>query len=253
MNEIITLIGCLAPYIAATTLRQMEQIIPAMLSMTGRVTMIGLARWTESGGSYRTIQGWYQRPLVWAELMWVIVRSYLLNETGRYVLAGDEVEVSKAGASTDGLGRFYSSLAGRAIPSVSFLAVWRIDVEGRHSDPLQVEQRLPSEGIGSPTLPQRGRARPKGSKNHTKAVPTLSPELRLLQQMLKAVIERLAPLQSGHVVLDGFFGTYPATYMVQQTGLHLVSKLRHNAALYLPYTGPKPARGPTPRYGEKLN
>jgi putative transposase len=84
-------------------------------------------------------------------------------------------------------------------------------------------------------------------------VPTLSPELSLLQQILKAVMVRLAPLQVKHVVLDGFFGTYPATYMVQQTGLHLISKLRHNAALYLPYTGPKPARGPTPRYGEKLN
>ena len=32
-----------------------------------------------------------------------------------------------------------------------------------------------------------------------------------------------------------------------------MSKLRHNAALYLPYTGPKPRRGPTPRYGDKLD
>lgn len=35
--------------------------------------------------------------------------------------------------------------------------------------------------------------------------------------------------------------------------MHIISKLRHDAALYLPYTGPKPRRGPTPRYGEKLN
>jgi putative transposase len=34
---------------------------------------------------------------------------------------------------------------------------------------------------------------------------------------------------------------------------HLISKLRHNAALYVPYTGPKPKRGPTPRYGDKLD
>jgi putative transposase len=75
MNEIITLIGCLAPYVTAMTLGQMEQIILGMLSISGRVTMLGLSRWTESGGSYRTLQRWYQTPLAWAELMWVLVRS----------------------------------------------------------------------------------------------------------------------------------------------------------------------------------
>jgi hypothetical protein len=40
---------------------------------------------------------------------------------------------------------------------------------------------------------------------------------------------------------------------VRECGLHLISKLRHNAALYLPYTGAKPRRGPTPRYGDKLD
>jgi len=32
-----------------------------------------------------------------------------------------------------------------------------------------------------------------------------------------------------------------------------MSRLRHNAALYFAYTGPKPKRGPTPRYGDKLD
>jgi len=54
-------------------------------------------------------------------------------------------------------------------------------------------------------------------------------------------------------VLDGFFGNYPATWVTQTCGLHLISKLRHNAALYLPYSGNKPRRGPTPRYGDKLD
>jgi putative transposase len=35
--------------------------------------------------------------------------------------------------------------------------------------------------------------------------------------------------------------------------LHRISKVPHNAALYFPYTGPKPRRGPTPRYGAKLD
>jgi len=71
--------------------------------------------------------------------------------------------------------------------------------------------------------------------------------------MITAIVARLAPLAVKHMVLDGHFGNYPATYAVRETGLHIISKLRHDAALYLPYTGPKPRRGPMPRYGEKLN
>ena len=82
---------------------------------------------------------------------------------------------------------------------------------------------------------------------------TLTPDLTLLQRMIRAITARIAPLTVKHIVLDGHFGNYPATYAVRETGLHIISKLRHDAALYLPYTGPKPPRGPTPRYGEKLN
>ena len=39
-----------------TTLRQLAPIVRAMLAMTGRITMLGLSRWTGNGGRYRTIQ-----------------------------------------------------------------------------------------------------------------------------------------------------------------------------------------------------
>jgi putative transposase len=55
------------------------------------------------------------------------------------------------------------------------------------------------------------------------------------------------------VVLDGKFGNYPSTWTVRQAGYHIISKMRHDAALYLPYTGAKPERGATSRYGDKLN
>jgi putative transposase len=88
---------------------------------------------------------------------------------------------------------------------------------------------------------------------NAKPVPTLPPDLTLLQRMVTTITARITPLTVKHLVLDGHFGTYPATYVVRECGLHIISKLRHDAALYLPYTGPKPPRGPTPRYGEKLN
>lgn len=45
--------------ISKTTLHQINLIITPMLSMTGRITMLGLYRWAGDGGSYRTIQRFY--------------------------------------------------------------------------------------------------------------------------------------------------------------------------------------------------
>jgi putative transposase len=135
------------------------------------------------------------------------------------------------------------------------MAVSLIDVQARRSYPLQVEQREPPDPVEKPAaaLPKRQRGRPKGSPNHVKPVPKLTPDLTLLQGMITAIGVRIAPLTVKHIVLDGHFGNYPATYAVRETGLHLISKLRHDAALYLPYNGPTPRRGPTPRYGQKLD
>jgi hypothetical protein len=91
MNDIVALLHCLTPYLTNTTMRQMKQIVFAVLCIPDRVTMLSIARWTERGGSYRTIQRWYYTPLDWAALLWAIVRIHLLEPDGEYLLAGDEV------------------------------------------------------------------------------------------------------------------------------------------------------------------
>lgn len=206
MPEIVALTRCLVPYLSTTSLRHMRRIVVALLCIPDRVTMLGLSRWTEDGGSYRTLLRWFQPPLDWATLLWTVVRVHLLDPNGVYLLAGDEVVVSKAGTRTYGLGRFYSSLAQRPIPAVSFLVVSLIDVQPRRAYPLQVEQRLPPAPVNpsAPAASTRGRGRPKGRQNHAKSTPTLTPELTLLQRMLQAIRTRMVPLVVKHVVLDGF-------------------------------------------------
>ena len=258
MPDIIPITACFARLVTKTELKRLRQIVLAMLCMTGRVTMVGLSRWTEGGGSYRTIQRWFQTPVEWGVLLWTVIRTHLLDSNGIYLLAGDDVVVSKVGKKTHGVGRFYSSIAGQPIPGLSFLALSLIDVNQRRSYPLALAQHLPAPKAAKPTEAitsrvKRGRGRPSGSKNHAKTAPTLSAELTLLQSQLRIVLKRIAPLPVKHLVLDGFFGTSPASWLVRDCGLHLISKLRHNAALYFPYHGPKPKRGPTPRYGDKLD
>jgi len=218
--------------------------------------MLGLSRWSERGGSYRTLQRFYQTPINWAKLHWTLVEAHLLGSSGSYLLAGDEVVVSKAGEKTYGIGYFYSSLAKRPIRSVSFLALSLIDVERRQSYPLQIEQLLPksTEETDAQQPLKRGPGRPKGRKNYEKPAPSLSPLSQTLQAMLASVTSLLGErLRVKHVVLDGKFGNYPNTWTVRDAGLHIISKMRADSALIFPYDGPKPNRGPAPRYGQPID
>jgi len=188
-------------------------------------------------------------------VLWAVTEAHLIKQGGTYLLAVDEVVVSKAGKMTHGVGRFYSSIAGRPIGGLSFVAASVVDVAQRRSYPVQVEQRLPTPKVGKVASDsvKRGRGRPKGSKNHAKTVPALNAELSVLDGMLCSLLKRIGVLKVRHLVMDGFFGNYPTTWLATKQGLHLISKLRHNTVLYFPYAGPKPRRGPTPSYGERLD
>ena len=107
MKKIISLIDSLC--LSKTTNIQLVLIIEAMLSMSGRVTMLGLSRWTEKGGSYRTIQRFFSRNHSWATWRWKLIKAQCSHCFKRdiWVLAGDEVVVTKSGKKTHGLGFFF--------------------------------------------------------------------------------------------------------------------------------------------------
>jgi hypothetical protein len=66
MTEILALLQTIAPLVEKTTLRQISQVIFGILVASGRITMLGLSRWIEKGGSYRTIQRFYDTILLCA-------------------------------------------------------------------------------------------------------------------------------------------------------------------------------------------
>lgn len=244
----------------------MSRIIVAMIAMTGRVTMLGISRWTEKGGSYRSIQRFYYTVIPWAQVFWVFFRAHLFNEQDTYLLAGDESVVSKAGKHTHGLDYFFSNLQQRAIPGLSFFTLSLVSIQQRCSYPLYMEQQIRTEAekVESKAKKQAKRAkpadtrrkpgRPKGSRNKNKVEVTLNPELQRIQKMLQSLLNTIrGTIQVTYLVLDGHFGNHPAFHMVRQGQLHLISKLRHDAALHFAYVGPKPKRGPTPRLGEQMN
>jgi putative transposase len=264
--DILALFQCLRPHVRVTTLRQFHRIAFALLVMTGRVTMLGLSRWAGPGGSYRTVQRFFATVLPWATLFWVFFRQHLYRPGEVYLLAGDEVVVTKAGKHTHGLDRFFASLYGKPVPGLAFFTLSLVSTQERRSFPLHVEQvvRSDTEKAASqakaaakqqkPSTAQRRRGRPKGSKNKNKADVTLTPELWRINSMITALLQRVAAYISlTYVVLDGHFGNHHALHMARQCNLHLISKLRSDSALYWPYTGPYAGRGPHRMYGSKLD
>ena len=263
-------------------MRQLSRIVQAMLAMTGRVTMLGISRWTQKGGSYRTVQRFFNTALPWATLLWVFFRQHLWNCNEVYLLAGDEVVVSKAGKKTYGVERFFSSLYGKPVSGLSFFALSLISIKERHSFPIRIEQRILTEeekkqskkaksnqkksangkakkGKSNNNLssqnkePRNKGGRPRGSKNKNKTEVKLTPELLQIKGWIQGLLIQIGSwLPVSYLLLDGHFGNNNALQMTRQLNLHLISKLRHDSALYLPYENPDPDKKCRRKYGDKL-
>jgi putative transposase len=243
-------------------MRQLNQIIMAMLAMNGRITMLGISRWTGAGGSYRTMLRFFHTVIPWATLFWLFFRKHLFRANEVYLLAGDEVVVSKSGKKTYGLDRFFSSLVSKPILGLSFFTLSLVSVEQRHSFPIRIEQVIKSDIeksslLSTPEikpLDKRKRGRPKGSKNKNKTDVILTSELLRIKKMINELVLLIAnfiPLT--YLVLDGHFGNNNALQMARQVKLHIISKLRHDSALYIPYQNPEPNRRSRRKYGNKLD
>ena len=68
---------------------------------------------------------------------------------------------------------------------------------------------------------------------------------------LLATFDGFIPIR--YFLLDGYFGNNNTLQMVRACGLHLISKLRRDAALYFSPTTPYQGRGRPAIYGKKLN
>src|SRR5438132_3260175 len=97
MPDILPVLHKLEPTLPKTSCRQLHRIVLAMLAMTGRITQLGISRWTDTGGSYRTIQRFFHTTLDWSQIQWRFFEHFLFRPDAVYLLAGDESIVSKSG------------------------------------------------------------------------------------------------------------------------------------------------------------
>lgn len=263
--DIFSILCCLSPCLDRTTLRQLAIIVSAILSMPDRVTMLGISRWTEKGGSYRTIQRFFKTKIDWAKVQWVFIRTHLRGDSGEIILTGDEVVTPKAGKKTYGLGRFFSSVYNKPIPGMCHLQLSLTPVEGERSYPLITQQihqtkktesskKKPSKSKSKRKAKKKKCGRPKGSRNQNRRDVEFTETQKILQENIRkalALVDNTLKLR--FFVYDGALGHNAGVRLVRQCGLHLISKLRYNSALHFPYDGPYSGRGPQKKYGDQLD
>jgi putative transposase len=265
--DILTFLACCSTLTTPTSCRQLAIIAQAMLTMTGRMTMLSMSRWTARGGSYRTINRFFAAKLPWSEMLVKFFETHLFNPKNEYILAGDETVVSKSGAETFGIDRFFSGLRSQVIKGLSFFVISLINVEERKSYPLAVKQMVRSEAEKaairarkqkiakkSKKTKSKPRGRSPGSLNKDKTKLELSPELLRINSLLSALLKLIRVFGAvKYIALDGHFGHNQAVLMAHEHDLHLISKLRKDAALFEKYEGEYSGHGPRKKYGEKLN
>ena len=65
MPDILPILLTLSPILSKTSCHHLHRIVVAMLAMTGRITQLGISRWTQKGGSYRTVQRFFHTEIDW--------------------------------------------------------------------------------------------------------------------------------------------------------------------------------------------
>jgi len=243
----------------------MSRILFAMIAMTGRITMLGISRWAGKGGSYRTIQRFFNQQIPWVLVFWMFFQQHLYQPGDTYIMAGDESVITKSGKHTFGEDRFFSGTLGIPVKSIAIFALSLIHVQERRSYPTMVQQVVRNKTEkdaararakkreakkSEPGISKRKPGRPKGSKNRDKTKVEMTPELSRLKEMLekqRSLIQGIIPIV--YLALDGHFGNNNALQVVLQCSLHLISKLRYDAALYFPYD----ESGPHRKYGPRVD
>ena len=150
---------------------------------------------------------------------------------------------------------------------LEFFVFALVDVTARKADPLAVQQTVRSAAekaaikarkkkrakrAKKANSPPRGR--PPGSRNKDKQELNLSEELVRINGLLVALLKLIRVfVRVKYLALDGHFGHNQAVLLARANDLHLISKLRKDAALYEKYEGAASGKGPPKKYGARLN
>lgn len=270
MPELSKILEILSPILSTTNITKLSKIALGILRLAVPITTSSIGR--ASDLSIRTTERFYsQANLPWLLIRVLLFKCFFHKSSVPFLLVGDETAEKKAGKSSFGINRFYSSLFGKPIRSVSFLGISLVNTQTGKSSILSIHQLIKKEepcrskkqskskkkqGKSSSNHKRKPFGRKKGSKNKPYEEPKhLS--YQLLKSSLKALLCLLGTYCPGliapYLVLDAFYGNKHYQKLSKLLELDLITKLRSNAHLIYPYVGKQLPKGRKKHLGKKVD
>lgn len=216
----------LAPIKGLSNIRKkfFTQSVILFLSLRGRINFLNMARYgTYSEKTYRTH---FEQPFAFWDFNTALIQQAC---SPHRIIAGDCTYLPKSGKQTPHLGTFWHGCVGKAMPGLELSSLAVVDVDN-HTTFHLICQQTPGN---------------------------LTDEESRVDFYVKQIIEHASELKAiaDYIVYDGAAGKKKfVDGLVDQTELHLISKLRKDADLRYLYPGPqRPGPGRPKEYDGKIN
>lgn len=198
--------------------------------LRGKMTFRNLSRYSDL--HEKTYARQFRKSFDFADCNELALTTFLPKTTTK-IAAIDCTVVSKSGKHTYGLDMFYHACHDRAERGLEFSELAVVDVDYRTAYHLSMEQTPDAA-----TLSKR-----------------LGPDKTRIDWYLSHLWRDgpLLPTEVSHLVSDGYYAKRKFVDSTCEFGLHVISKLRHDANLRYLYTGPHPKRrGARKKYDGKV-
>jgi putative transposase len=260
-------------------------IITSFLTVSGAITTRSLARYSD-----RSERSWFRflaEDYDWIKARVALFLKFSHDEKATYFLAFDETMEGKVGKSTHGIGYFYNSIIKIAERGIGFgacslvnvetgvsyfvglLQVVRTDEDKARTAAQKVQQTTQKKNAkarkaGEPAPEKKPVGRPKGTKNQSQTEENVveTPSFRTFKALFTNAIaeirKNMPKIKLQHIIGDNAYASLQYLNLAKSLNLFLVSKLKRNSVLCLPYEpilGPnqKAKRGKKPTYGTQID
>jgi hypothetical protein len=191
-------------------------------SIKGKINFLQLERFSDKCEQYFRIN--FENKFNFQGLNLAMIKERV--SSSECIIAFDPSYIPKSGKKTYGLGMYWSGCAGKP--------KWGLDICGFAA----VDTK-------------------KNTAFHLNAIQTpKSKETNLLHYYCRLIKENYLYFKelTAYLVADSYFAKCEVVQTMTAVGMHFISRLRDDAALFYPYTGPKSSgRGAPKKYAGKVN
>ena len=198
-------------------------LLSALVVFQGKATFRNLSRY--SSMSEKRFSRWYGRTFDFS-MFNCLMLSDPLSKAGELIAALDASFMTKSGSHTEGLGNFWRGCTGRTEKGLELSLLSVVDLTANTAYALEAKQ----------TVDQKGKTR-----------------VDLYAGQVVAQAGELIKLGIKYLAVDAYYFKKKFVSPVVETGLQIVGKLRSDADLVWPYTGPYSGKGRPKTYDGKVS